>query len=392
MLSSLYCALSHASQNGRMSMLGLQTEIGQLKALAWSPSSAHKHLVAAGLSTGRTLLLNLAPSTLSLPVAPPPASPPVVATLPVKHARAVTSISFSPHDANYLATGLDRHRYDSSLLIWDIHDAVAASRLPPDDGDSHPYTRPELRLPTTAPLTKTSGPAEPRPIQVYCPSEQVHSVAFIPTAPYTLLSSAANKVIRLYDLRAPSSTSKEPNAAGSLAQWSTRTVMSLCPNPSSSLFASYESNQGNSTVRLWDTRYPGQEVVGWEVRGGIVGMSWVDSMRLGVGSKEGGVAVWDIVRCKPDQPGVNEWVTLGDMRQSMSFYLLFCMLIVNMSSHTHSRQAQTKHAFIRIHTANPAQARRCHVRPQGRHHLHRPHLHRPCTRFQFSRRRLYIRT
>ncbi|KIR69689.1 cytoplasmic protein [Cryptococcus deuterogattii CA1014] len=302
-------------ENGRMSMLGLQTEIGQLKALAWSPSSAHKHLVAAGLSTGRTLLLNLAPSTLSLPVAHPPASPPVVATLPVKHARAVTSISFSPHDANYLATGLDRHRYDSSLLIWDIHDAVAASRLPPDDGDSHPYTRPELRLPTTAPLTKTSGPAEPRPIQVYCPSEQVHSVAFIPTAPYTLLSSAANKVIRLYDLRAPSSTSKEPNAAGSLAQWSTRTVMSLCPNPSSSLFASYESNQGNSTVRLWDTRYPGQEVVGWEVRGGIVGMSWVDSMRLGVGSKEGGVAVWDIVRCKPDQPGVNEWVTLGDMRQ-----------------------------------------------------------------------------
>lgn len=316
-MSSPSHALSDASQNGRMSMLGLQTEIGQLKALAWSPSPAHTHLVAAGLSTGKTLLLNLAPSTLSLPVAHPPAPPPVVATLPVKHARAVASLSFSPHDANYLATGLDRHRYDASLLIWDIHDAVAASRLPPDGAA---YARPELRLPATAPLTKTSAPSEPRPIQVYCPSEQVHSVAFIPTAPYTLLSSAANKVIRLYDLRAPSSTSKEPNAAGSLAQWATRTVMSLCPNPSSPLFASYESNQGNSTVRLWDTRYPGQEVVAWEVRGGVVGMSWVDSMRLGVGSTEGGVAVWDIVRCKP---GVNEWVTLGGMRQSMSF--IFCL-------------------------------------------------------------------
>lgn len=307
-------------------MLGLQTEIGQLKALAWSPSPAHKHLVGAGLSTGKTLLLNLAPSTLSLPVSPPPASPAVVATLPVKHARAVTAIAFSPHDANYLATGLDRHRSDSSLLIWDIHDALAASRLPPDGGV---YPRPELRLPTTAPLTKTSAPAEPRPIQVYSPAEQVHSVAFIPTAPYSLLSSAANKVIRLYDLRAPSSTSKEHSAAGSLAQWPTRAVMSLSPNPSSSLFASYESNQGNSTVRLWDTRYPGQEVVGWDVRGGVVGMSWVDSTRLGVGSKEGGVAVWDIVRCKPDQPGASEWVTLGGMRQSMSLsFICIFMLTV----------------------------------------------------------------
>lgn len=299
-----------------MSMLGLQTEIGQIKALAWSPSPAHRHLVATGLSTGKTLLLNLSPSTLSLPVAGPPPSAPVIAALTVKHTRAVTSISFSPHDANYLATGLERHRSDSSLLIWDIHDAVAASRLPPD-GDVH-YTRPELRLPTTTPLTKTSSASEPRPIQAYCASEQVNSIAFIPTAPYSLLASAGNKAIRLYDLRAPSNTLKEPNSAGSLAQWSTRTVMSLCPNPSSALFASYESNQGggNSTVRLWDTRYPGQEVVGWEVRGGVVGMSWVDSMRLGVGSKEGGVGVWDIVRCKPDQSGASEWVTLGGMRQS----------------------------------------------------------------------------
>lgn len=294
-------------------MLGLQTEIGQLKALAWSPSPAHQHLVAAGLSTGKTLLLDLSPSTLSLNLSPSPLNPPpIVATLPAKHPRPVTALSFSPHDANYLATTLDRHRHDSSLLIWDIHHAITASRLPPG-------TRPELRLPTTTLKSSTpSPPAEPRPIQVYCHSEQVHSVAFIPTAPYTLLSSAANKVIRLYDLRAPSSTSKEPTAAGSIAQWSTRAVLSPCPNPSSSFFASYELNQGNSTVRLWDQRYPGQEVVGWEVRGGILGMSWVDSIRLGIGSKEGGVAVWDIVQCKPDKPGASEWVTLGGMRQSMS--------------------------------------------------------------------------
>lgn len=364
-------------------MLGLQTEIGQIKALAWSPSPAHRHLIATGLSTGKTLLLNLSPSTLSLPVANPPPSPPVIAALTVKHTRAVSSISFSPHDANYLATGLERHRSDSSLLIWDIHDAVAASRLPPD-GDVH-YTRPELRLPITTPLAKTSSASEPRPIQAYCPSEQVNSVAFIPTAPYSLLSSAGNKVIRLYDLRAPSNTLKEPNSAGSLAQWSTRTVMSLCPNPSSTLFASYESIQGgNSTVRLWDTRYPGQEIVGWEVRGGVVGMSWVDSMRLGVGSKEGGVGVWDIVRCKPDQSGASEWVTLGGMRQSKCYIFIICKSAFANRECINSYQAQTKHAFIRIHTANPAQAHRCHVRPQRQYDIHRSRLHRACAGFQFS--------
>lgn len=45
---------------------------------------------------------------------------------------------------------------------------------------------------------------------------------------------------------------------------------------------------------------------------------------------------------------------MGDVGWYASEYVFFifllCMLIVNMDS----RQAETKHAFVRIHTAHPA--------------------------------------
>ncbi|ODN88074.1 hypothetical protein L198_06832 [Cryptococcus wingfieldii CBS 7118] len=301
-------------EEAKMGMVGLQTEVGQIKTLAWSPSPVHKHLIATGLSTGKTLLINLSPSTLSLPVQPAN-SPSTVASLTVKHTRPVTAISFSHIDPNYLATGLDRHRSDSSLLIWDVHDAILSSKLEPD-GDT--WTRPEPYLKSTTTTKPTSS--EPRPIQAYCPSEAIQAVSWIPSSPYSLLASSSNKAIRLYDLRDP--TPKEgasAGTAGSAAQWSSRAVHFLTPNPKyEHSFASYEAPPagGSSTVRLWDTRRPGAEILGWEMPGNVCGMSWLDGGRLGVGSKEGGVRVWDVVRGKREEgENVKEWVTLGGMRQ-----------------------------------------------------------------------------
>ncbi|WVO16751.1 hypothetical protein L204_104435 [Cryptococcus depauperatus] len=300
---------------GKMAMLGFQTEVGQVRSLAWSPSPVYRHLLATGVSSGKTYIFNLSPSTLSLPMAATDV-PQTVATLTVKHTRPVSSISFSTQDPNYLATGLERHRSDSSLLIWDIHDAVAASRIPVD-GDPD-WKRPEAhRLKTTMTSSfKSTSLSEPRPIQAYCPSEQITSVAFVPTVPHQLLASSSNKTIRLYDLRVPTHTTPREgaNMAGSSAQWLTRACHGLSPNPTDQhLFASYESPPGqNNTVRLWDTRKPGTDVLNFEVLGHVLNLRWLDACRLGVGGREAGISIWDIVRYSSRH---EEWVTLGGIRE-----------------------------------------------------------------------------
>jgi WD40 repeat protein len=180
--------------------------------------------------------------------------------------------------------------------------------------------RPMERIEVTNPLALSSRPGESRHIQQYCPSEQVNSVAFLPSS-YTLLASTNGKQIRLYDLRAPSlansatASPREPGAASGPAAsvWLTRGVFGLTPDPQNSdRFASWEPVQGGSTVRMWDIRKTG-EVLSFDVGPGVVGLSWMAG-GLGVGTREGGVGVWDIV--SGTLLDGEEWTTIGGMRQS----------------------------------------------------------------------------
>nr|XP_031857269.1 uncharacterized protein CI109_007324 [Kwoniella shandongensis]KAA5524341.1 hypothetical protein CI109_007324 [Kwoniella shandongensis] len=329
-----------------MGMVGIQTDIGQIRAMAWSPSPSYRNLLATGLSNGRTVIYNVAPSTLALPLTPNnPAT--VVASLTIKHTRPVTSISFSSLDANYIATGLERHRSDYSLLIWDISDAVAASGISVDGDDQ--WRRPEgdnAELSVSNPSAKVKTVvSEPRAIQQYCPSEQVNSVSFVPRTTQHLLASSSNKTIRLFDLRTPSYTTgtnaaagagagtgtganspREPHGGASMAgassQWLTRAVHDITPNPDdTNIFASYEITPGtaNSVVKLWDVRRVGYEVLSFDVPGGgVMGLKWTEKGdKLGVGTKEGGVGLWEVIngRRMEDEKVVEEWMTLGGMRQ-----------------------------------------------------------------------------
>ena len=306
------------------------------QALAWSPSITHQHLVATGLSTGRTLILSLSPSSLS-PTLPLAKLSPV---LNVKHSRPVTSLSFSTLDPNYLATGLERHRSDYSLLIWDV--SAAVNFTPADTSSS--WQRPLDRLEPTHSLGRDTG--EIRNIQHYCPAEHIHSVAFIPETINELLASSNNKTIRLYDLRAPgptgNSTSKDSgSASAAVMQWSTRAVYGIAPDSSHRhLFASWESLPGGSVVRLWDKRRLTGELLSFEVgSGGVLGLEWLGDDRLGVGTSEG-VSVWEVVH---GQREGEERTTLEAMRSGAS--VLACA--ISLIELGHSGEDETNNAKLR---------------------------------------------
>lgn len=374
-------------------MTGVQTDVGQIRvslipliqmvrsdgcpqAMAWSPHPTYAHLVACGLSSGRIHLVSLSPSTLTASLTPAdPAGPSPTGTtaaapvLSPKHARAVTALSFSPVDPNYLAAGLERHRSDSSLLIWDVHDALAS--LPADTragGDAH-WSRPGQRLDTTTGVAGGSG-SSGRHVQQYCPSEHVNSVAFMPSS-YTVLASSNNKVVRLFDLRSPtpsggaaagasstigsglggtsSSSPRDPSSStsGAVQSWLTRAVYNLTPDPTSaSRFASWEPLGGGrgSVVRIWDTRRLA-DVLSFETGDGVLGLQWTRE-GLAVGTKDGGVGIWEVVHGTKKTEGEREeeWTTLGTMRQGMSRLLLRCNPVLTPLSD----QAQTKSAFIRV--------------------------------------------
>lgn len=293
--------------------------------MAWSSMPTHRSIVAAGLSTGRTVLFNLSPATLALPASTttPSSSQFTVAQLSIRYSRPVTAIAFSQVDPNYLATGYDRHRSDPSLLIWDVADAM--SRIKPDVPNAD-WRRPLERLDITNAQAKDVRwlPTEPRPIQQYCSQDTINSLCFLPSSIHSLLVGANSKSIRLYDLRRPSegpgsvaSPREQATAPGVTAQWMGRAVNGIAADPHrSERFASYELNSNHCIVKVFDVRKPGVESLSFKADGTVVALEWLENGRLAAGSREHGVSVYDIVNGRQeDKKGNEDWVTLGGMRQ-----------------------------------------------------------------------------
>ena len=157
-------------------------------------------------------------------------------------------------------------------------------------------------------------------------------------------------------------------------QWLTRAVSSLSPDPSDThRFASYESSSSGSTVRLWDTRKPGSEILSLEVNGAILGTGWLPGgsgmTRLGVGTKDG-VGVWDIISGQTtDHDGIHDWTSLGEMRQGMSMHSMGFHLLTKSSA-----EAETTDAVFHLYHVYRESAIRCSLCSQRRVHRCRRHL------------------
>ncbi|TXT16066.1 hypothetical protein VHUM_00569 [Vanrija humicola] len=110
--------------------------------------------------------------------------------------------------------------------------------------------------------------------------------------------------------------------AGAAIQWGTRAVYTITPDPDRpQRLASVEQSPGGGIVRLWDTRRPGVELLNlplehdWSGGGASSGVPDFGATALGVGTREGGISIWDIISGPQRADGLDEWTSLGGMRQ-----------------------------------------------------------------------------
>ncbi|GAA5824598.1 hypothetical protein JCM11251_000490 [Rhodosporidiobolus azoricus] len=260
--------------------LSVLTELSGLRAFAWSPHSpnAETPIIAAGLATGRVLLLGLEGGGgnegrgkggkgqgVGMPAV----------QINVRHSRPCNCLAFSPTQSGLLAVGLEKGRGES-LLVYDVQRSIDPTST------SSPYTS---ALHQTASASggrayslsrehsqsgrgRASSPAtpnspgsafEPVPLISFGSSEAVTSCAFLssPSASSNsssalLAAAMANKWIRVYDLRSPPQT---------VTTWGTRAVYGIAANPFNP--QQFSSHGDDGVVRLWDLRKPMDPLLQW---------------------------------------------------------------------------------------------------------------------------------
>lgn len=222
-----------------------------MKCFAWSPDTTIDNLVAVGYGSGRVDLLRLESThhirehtngrSNNTPLVP-------------KTSRACFSLAFcgvSP----YLAVGLERHRNDPSLMIWDVQSHTSTLNLSPvPPSPTHIVApppspaRPSTGLPPSPrspqrpiPRTEHSSRADPRLLQTHSQNESVHSLAWLSQSNNLLVAGLSQRLLRLFDLR--SSTPVVAHAQGR--------VHALSSDP---FEPHHLAAAGDGVVTIWDVR------------------------------------------------------------------------------------------------------------------------------------------
>ncbi|KAJ9124538.1 hypothetical protein QFC24_003330 [Naganishia onofrii] len=301
----------------------------------------------AGTTTGAATTYSHAVN--SVPATPGAGS---LGSLSIRHNRACNSLAFSKVDPHYLVAGYDKTRSECSLMVWDLELALSHGSYPSVPASAIGSRRFPLGSDGRLDIQMMPGTgSSAQPIQQLLPSETINCVETLHDSVSLVLASSNAKLIRLLDLRTripSSSTSTAPvtpqvhagittyqptipsRLSASIASlhppaashhnpsttpspgvsaelhvgWSTTTravynLVSSRANPY--LVASNEEGLGG-IVRIWDTRYAHSDVLNFEAgRGGVGVLQWDEDtrgrggQRLGVGTRDGGVLVYDVV-------------------------------------------------------------------------------------------------
>ena len=285
------------------------------------------------------------------------------------------AVAWSVVDPSIVVAAYDKTKQQHSLCIWDLEMSLqnfaetplkTRSRIPISEKlvshsraeKEEDLRRVERSAQTSSTPDNTGDGTRRRPLQQYLPSECVNSVATFHHTNMLVLAGTSSKAIKCVDLRAPgqsgqaeaSQTSGDSSLAFSL---STRSIFNLCTSGLyPHLFASCEDGL-TGVVKVWDTRFlksntghPGLvnpnnhnlagEICSYEAtgRGGIAALRWDQQesgrggQRLGIGTKEGGVLMFDVLSGettesreevqfgRSSQPVGQQWTTLIDVKNS----------------------------------------------------------------------------
>ncbi|XP_028297965.1 GATOR2 complex protein MIOS [Gouania willdenowi] len=116
---------SSGAEETTATLLAINSDTPYMKCVAWYPKHEPECLLAVGQANGRVVLTSLGQTHSSA------CKELVGKEFVPKHARQCNTLAWNPVDSNLLAAGLDKHRADFSVLIWDV-----SSRMALDSGAS----------------------------------------------------------------------------------------------------------------------------------------------------------------------------------------------------------------------------------------------------------------
>ncbi|XP_068829071.1 GATOR2 complex protein MIOS isoform X2 [Capricornis sumatraensis] len=112
--SELKAGSLRLSEDSAATLLSINSETPYMKCVAWYLSYDPECLLAVGQANGRVVLTSLGQDHNSK------FRDLIGKEFVPKHARQCNTLAWNPLDSNWLAAGLDKHRADFSVLIWDI--------------------------------------------------------------------------------------------------------------------------------------------------------------------------------------------------------------------------------------------------------------------------------
>ncbi|XP_014307918.1 GATOR complex protein MIOS isoform X2 [Myotis lucifugus] len=112
--SELKAGSLRLSEDSAATLLSINSDTPYMKCVAWYLNYDPECLLAVGQANGRVVLTSLGQDHNSK------FRDLIGKEFVPKHARQCNTLAWNPLDSNWLAAGLDKHRADFSVLIWDI--------------------------------------------------------------------------------------------------------------------------------------------------------------------------------------------------------------------------------------------------------------------------------
>ncbi|KAK0139325.1 GATOR complex protein MIOS [Merluccius polli] len=176
------------SEDTAATLLAINSDTPYMKCVAWYPKHEPECLLAVGQANGRVVLTGLGQSHGSSRCKELTGKE----FIP-KHARQCNTLAWNPHDSRWLAAGLDKHRADFSVLIWDV-----SRQLSPESTSS---AAEKSRVPAAvAADADTAGSAVTKPLYELGQNDACLSLCWLPQD-QKLLLAGMHRNLAIFDLR-----------------------------------------------------------------------------------------------------------------------------------------------------------------------------------------------